>query len=430
MNARIIANGIHTDHPIPRLPFVDDSMLDLTDREQIEAIGRHAGEGLWGRQDISYEVEGDWRAYTTIPAHPELAWVVRHSHEHGTVVMLVDNEDAGAEYGIEPERALIRRYGGYWWDGRTWHRASPRIDPVTYQAVYEPVPGARSVTAEEMLLSYAGHADPGGPAAPMPLETIAAQYRAHGLPAKLPAVDHWVRHELPVWLATRQDTSDAARAVVTLTAPELDPTAMLTIRDVATRAGLTESTVRAYRARQQMPEPQIESPTLWAVPVIERWLGRRSADQIPEPNLSESGEILASIGHDISSLLNGRRNRKRTDAEVARLVGRILDRHTLGLTADPYYAAELHATYLAHDLQKALDPSSHVPSMTDRTMDHLILLAEAKPRTAQDAMQRMVSKLNDQGYDRETALRPVVNHPALIQRPDLRDWITAAVTPA
>lgn len=427
VRTRIIANGVRTDHPIPQLPFVDDSILDLNDRVQIENIGRNKGEGLWGREDLTSGVKGGWRAFTTIPSHPNLAWVVKHHPDHGNVVVLVDDEDAVDEYSAEPETALLRRYGGYWWDGDTWHRSTPRIDPVTWHSLYEPVPGARSMTAGELMLSYP---DQDHPTDPMTVEAIAADYRKNGLPKKLPPMDRWVRHDLPVWLNARPNPADADRAVVTLTAPELDPASMLTTKDVAARAGVTESTVRAYRARGQMPDPQIEQPTLWSVPVIERWLARRSADETPEPQLSEAETILTTIGYEISGVLNGRRNRHRSKPEIARAVGQILDRYTLGLTDDLYYGAELHATYMAQDMNRSLQDGSFFRGLADRTMDHLILLAESKPRTARAALQRMMDKLIGDGRDREEVLRYIVNHPDLINRPDLRDWITAAVTPA
>ncbi|WP_367404990.1 helix-turn-helix transcriptional regulator [Kocuria marina] len=427
MRTRIIANGVRTDHPIPQLPFVDDSILDLNDRVQIENIGRNKGEGLWGREDLTSGVEGGWRAFTTIPSHPNLAWVVKHHPHHGNVVVLVDDDDAADEYMAEPETALIRRYGGYWWDGDSWHRSTPRIDPVTWQSVHEPVPSARSVTARELMLSYPEHDQP---AEPMRVEEIAADYRKNGLPKKLPPMDYWVRHDLPVWLNARPNPADADRAVVTLTAPELDPASMLTTKDVAARAGVTESTVRAYRARGQMPDPQIEQPTLWSVPVIERWLARRSADETPEPQLSEAETILTTIGYEISGVLNGRRNRRRSKPEVARAVGQILDRYTLGLTEDRYYGAELHATYMAKDMKKALEDTSFLRGFADRTMKHLILLAEAQPRTARAALQRMTDKLIGEGYNRDEILKRTLSHSYLSSRPDLRDWITAAVTPA
>ncbi len=48
---RAIANGLHTDHPVPDLPFVDDSHIPVEDPEAIEATGRHAGTDMWGRFD-------------------------------------------------------------------------------------------------------------------------------------------------------------------------------------------------------------------------------------------------------------------------------------------------------------------------------------------------------------------------------------------
>ena len=45
---RAVANGLRTDHPIPDLPFVDDSHIPLDDPEAIEAVGRRRGTGHVG----------------------------------------------------------------------------------------------------------------------------------------------------------------------------------------------------------------------------------------------------------------------------------------------------------------------------------------------------------------------------------------------
>lgn len=48
---RPVANGPRTDHPIPDLPFVDDSHIPVDDPVAIEAVGRNRGQGMWGRED-------------------------------------------------------------------------------------------------------------------------------------------------------------------------------------------------------------------------------------------------------------------------------------------------------------------------------------------------------------------------------------------
>src|SRR5689334_3498977 len=92
MTFRPVANGLRTDHPIPDLPFVDDSLLPLADPAAIEAIGRNKGEGMWGREDECDD--GGWFAYTTDPLRHDLAWIVRYHPLHGRSVVVYRDEDA------------------------------------------------------------------------------------------------------------------------------------------------------------------------------------------------------------------------------------------------------------------------------------------------------------------------------------------------
>lgn len=65
--------------------------------------------------------------------------------------------------------------------------------------------------------------------------------------------------------------------VVGMSAPELHPMAMLTVRDIAELAGISKATVDSYRYRGSLPEPQVvrgRTP-LWSRPVVQRWLDAR-----------------------------------------------------------------------------------------------------------------------------------------------------------
>jgi hypothetical protein len=50
-NYQPVANGLRTDHPIPDLPFVDDSHIPVEDRDGVESIGRSVSQDMWGRTD-------------------------------------------------------------------------------------------------------------------------------------------------------------------------------------------------------------------------------------------------------------------------------------------------------------------------------------------------------------------------------------------
>ncbi len=48
----MLANGIGTNHPVPDLPFVDDSHIPIDDPSEFEAVGRHPGTDTWGRRSF------------------------------------------------------------------------------------------------------------------------------------------------------------------------------------------------------------------------------------------------------------------------------------------------------------------------------------------------------------------------------------------
>lgn len=143
----ILGNGVRTDHPVPNLPFVDDSVLPLNDPAGIEAVGRHQGEGRWGRYD---PVGAGWKAFTTDPDVPDLAWIVLWHPAHGRTVWLVTDDEASSVYD-GCDAAMLIRAGGYWWDGTTWYRPSQVFDMPSETYVRREVPGARAVTARDLI---------------------------------------------------------------------------------------------------------------------------------------------------------------------------------------------------------------------------------------------------------------------------------------
>ena len=102
---RPIANGLRTDHPIPELPFVDDRHIPIEDRHAVEAVGRGAGEGMWGREDPTSD--GGWEAFTTDPQRHDVAWVVRFHPDFGTSVVLYRDEDVSSRHLALREALLL-----------------------------------------------------------------------------------------------------------------------------------------------------------------------------------------------------------------------------------------------------------------------------------------------------------------------------------
>jgi predicted DNA-binding transcriptional regulator AlpA len=72
--------------------------------------------------------------------------------------------------------------------------------------------------------------------------------------------------------------------VVGLSAPELDPEALLTASAIARLLGVSRSTVNAYHARHQMPPPVATLNNrlpLWTRPVIDHWAARQTRRRRP-----------------------------------------------------------------------------------------------------------------------------------------------------
>lgn len=261
---RPVANGLRTDHPIEGLPFVDDALLDLDDPDAIEAIGRGAGGGMWGRTDRCRE---GWAAFTTDPRRTDLAWVVRWHPEHGRSVVVYRDEDASGTYMTYQEEALLFRCGGYWFDGTTWYRPSQVFDASRETYVNRPVPGALTVSAADLL--DGGSTDPGRGTV---LDITDLDADAGGRGAR------W-RDDLARW-AGQHTGRHLAGCVVGLSAPELTAGQLLGVAELAEAAGIAASTLRAYLARGEadVPAPQasVGGRDLWSRPVAEDWAEDRS----------------------------------------------------------------------------------------------------------------------------------------------------------
>jgi hypothetical protein len=265
-----VGSGVRTDHPIPDLPFIDDSHLPLDDPDAIEAIGRKDGGQTWGRTDRCKD--GGWVAFTTDAVRPDLGWVVRWHPEHGRSVVLYRNEDVASAYMSYEDEALLFRAGGYWWDGTTWYRPSQVFDQAREAYVNRPVPAALTISAADLLDNAA--ADKGRV---LPISEVDLDRPDTELGRR------W-RDDLAAWAARHGDGRHLAGCVVHLTAPELAADQLLGVAELAEAARIGASTLRAYQARGESEVPLAQATvggrSMWSRPVAEDWAEtrRRSHD--------------------------------------------------------------------------------------------------------------------------------------------------------
>jgi hypothetical protein len=277
-HGRPVANGLRTDHPIPELPFVDDSHLPLDDPRGIAAIGRHDEGPGWGGTDRSRS--GGWAAFTTEMRRPELAWCVRWHPEHGRSVVLMRNDQAANLHDVTTwDPPLLFRSGGYWWDGQSWFRPMQVWDRASGRYESRPVPAASTVTAADLLADRAA-SDHLAPV--MRIEAVSIDH-----PVQLAANGRWLDH-LARWAEqrARRDAGDDAEllplsaCVVRLSAPELAADQMVGVAELAELAGIATPTLRSYISRGQsdIPQPQatLSGRHLWSRAVAQEWLEARA----------------------------------------------------------------------------------------------------------------------------------------------------------
>lgn len=269
---RPLANGLRTDHLVPGLPFADDSHIPLDEPEAIEAVGRHEGTDMWGREDRCHDGKG-WEAFTTDPINHALAWCVRWDPEHGRTVLLYRDEDASQVHEDWHGAQLLFRAGGYWWDGTTWYRPSQVWDTANEEYYHRPVPSAITVTAADVL---DGSGDP----------ARGGWLSVAGIDLDAPPTGNWA-DDLAMW-AEHGEHRPLAQCVVKLAAPELGPDQLVGVAELAQIGGVAASTLRAYISREEgdVPEPQavIGGRSVWARPIAEEWAEqrRRSPDGVAE----------------------------------------------------------------------------------------------------------------------------------------------------
>jgi hypothetical protein len=262
---RAIGNGLRTDHPIPDLPFVDDSHIPLDDPAAIEAVGRHEDSDMWGREDRLPRY-GGWAAFTTDPLRHDLAWCVRWHPEHGRSVVLYRDEEAASVYMAFQGPALLYRAGGYWWDGVAWYRPAQVWDAAGEEYYLLPVPAAVTVTAADLL--DAGNGDP----------SRGRVLAISDVDPDAPSAGRWL-DDLALWARRHAGKRPVGRSVVKLTAPELTGDQLVGAAGMAQIAGIAASTLRAYIARGEadvpLPQATLSGRSAWSRPVAEEWAEQR-----------------------------------------------------------------------------------------------------------------------------------------------------------
>jgi hypothetical protein len=303
---RALANGLRTDHPVPDLPFVDDSHLPIDDADAFEAVGRGAGHGMWGRWDPE-RVSGGWRAFTTDPIRRRLAWVVRYHPEHGCSVLLVRDDDATDWHSDLHDGPLLFRAGGYWWDGAAWYRPGQIWDSADEDYIRTPVPAAHTVSADDLLPS-----DRDDLVVPDGDPTAGRILQLGEFDPATPPRGPWI-NDLAMWAAHR-GYQGLEQCVVQVSAPELTGDQLVGISEMAALGGIAASTLRAYLSRGEgdvpLPQATISGRSAWSRPVAQDWAEarRRSTDSvvatltagdatIPPPGVKDIRERFGRIFH-------------------------------------------------------------------------------------------------------------------------------------
>ncbi|MFI1508223.1 hypothetical protein [Streptomyces sp. NPDC020597] len=392
-----VANGLHTDHPVPGLPFVDDGHVPVDDPAAIEAIGRHEEGSSWGRWDRVSDTKGSWLAFTTDPIRQDLAWVVRRHPEHGRTVLLVRDQDASPWHSSWWGPQLLFRQGGYWWDGTTWYRPDQVWDGAGERFERRPVKAATTITAADLLDD---NAHPGG----------GRLLKVANFDLDAPPPDPWNDH-LALWASRRPaNARPLSQCVVRLSAPELAADQLIGVPEMAKIGGIAASTLRAYIARDQreVPPPQaaVSGRSLWSRPVAQDWAQER--DRSPEGAAAklDSGDSDLSIGlADLRQRLARRffgalwerpdwRKRWALRFRTASAVQEIADELALSVAADTDTIIDAHdlATTVVHAVLdelaygKELDSSVGEPAtfygITTPVTKMLDWLIRHHPRTA------------------------------------------------
>jgi hypothetical protein len=433
-----IANGLGADHPIPDLPFVDDSHIPLDDPYAIEAIGRGAGEGMWGREDRIAGGKEGWVAFTTDPIRHDLGWCVRWHPEHGrTVALFRDDETVNAHQAWQGQ-ALLHRVGGYWWDGTDWYRPLQLVDPAAREYLHKKVPAAVTVSAADLLQT-------GGDA------RNAVALAVIDVDADASLAGRWVDH-LALWAERRPGDRPLSECVVQVSAPELAGDQLVNVAELAAIGDIAASTLRAYIARgeAEVPPPQVmvNGRAMWSRPVAEDWAELRRSFEMQAPLAVQvmGGDMApgaAEMYHQFTRTFFSRlwtsswRKRwalrwrtKEAVQEVAQGLAWEVAASTKRIVPMPQLAdAVTHAVLDELTIDHAADPDLPFYGIAPPIEHILTWLIRHDPDMAAIAMQNVVGEAEKRGITREVTIRTLTTsvHLDRTTDPDRKTTDTAAI---
>ena len=418
-----VANGIRTDHPVPGLPFINDSLLDLDSPSAIEAIGRKPNTDTWGRYDL-YNVPGAWRAFTTDPENTDYAWVVIHHPSHGRSVTLYRSQDAGEAYSYRGYDhgdviPLIVRAGGYWSDGTTWRRPTAMRDPVSSLVSWDVPESAR-----RLVVPQARSASPSGTSTTLP--DLNARTVTNTSFATV-SDEHWRAVELTAWEKARERRTDALptqQCVVDIIAPELDDDALLSSGEVAEKAQMGASTWRGYIARGVAPAPQRKRSgrPLWARPIIEAYIAHtKRSTPLSGPAMPHSIALTVDrIREDIYQ--SGRKSFKpsQTSALCDALAEKII-----GLAPNAQVIDSMHAAWILQEFKNSQKHS--LETVSPVVLDQLESLAWLNHYRVQSALKAYILLGTEEGYNRADLENAVLD--AATPGSEIHSLVEEAFTP-
>ena len=165
-----------------------------------------------------------------------------------------------------PASAVVAREGGAAYERAAdgaWRRAADG----------QPVPDATDLTLADLY--DPPQADVGGAAVRLVPRAWASRHPDHPLAWAFEHADLGGRGPIPVPLEAWDERADR---VVAMGSASLHPWNLVTVDAVAALLGVSESTVRAYLARRQMPEPllRLGRVPVWSREQIEAWHATRT----------------------------------------------------------------------------------------------------------------------------------------------------------